>query len=169
MALRHSIILGLALTVGGAGIAEAQSVRLLGDFNAWSAYTTSDGTGKLCFVMSKPQDIRPQPEGYTESYLYLTHRPAENISNELNFVAGYTLAPEKTAAMRIGSNSYDLFVETDAAWLDDPAQSENLAGSMRAGSSLTIVSTTADGIEVTETYSLSGVTAASRAIDGECG
>ena len=169
MTFKRSIIVGAALLFAGLGAAQAQSVRLLGDYNDWSAYTTSDGAGKLCFVLSKPQDIRPQPEGYTASYLYLTHRPAEGIRNEFNFVAGYTMAPERDAMLKIGSSDYVLFVETDAAWLDDPALSEDVAGSMRAGSSLTIISTTADGVEVTETFSLSGVTAASRAIDRECG
>lgn len=169
MTLMRPIVIAAICLFAGIGSAQAQSVKLLGDYNDWSAYTTSDGAGKLCFVLSKPQDIRPQPEGYTASYLYLTHRPAENIQNEFNFVAGYTMAPERNATLKIGSNDYVLFVETDAAWLDDPALSEDVAGRMRAGSSLTIVSTTANGIEVTETFSLSGVTAASRAIDRECG
>lgn len=167
MRLMRPIILAVALAapVG----AQAQSVRLLGDFSDWSAYTTSEGAGKLCFVLSKPQDVRPEPEGYTASYLYLTHRPGEGISNEFNFVAGYTMAAETPAVVKIGSSAYDLFVEADAAWLEDPAQSEDVAGHMRAGANLVIETTTDAGVAVTETFSLSGVTAASRAIDRECG
>lgn len=158
----------IALMAATTTIASAQSVRLLGDFRDWSAYTTSEGAGKLCFVLSKPQNVSPRPDGFTEAYLYLTHRPGENLRNEFNFVAGYDLAPETPAKVTIGGNSYDLFVESDAAWLDDPAQSDNVAGNMRAGSSMSIQSTTAQGVAVTQTFSLSGVTAASRAIDREC-
>lgn len=168
MYLKRSAIIGLGFVVAGVGIAEAQSVRLLGDYRDWSAYTTSDGAGKLCFVLSKPQDVRPQPDGYSASYLYLTHRPGEGVRNEFNFVAGYTLAPETPANVKIGSTTYALFTETDAAWLDDPAEADNVAGNMRAGSSLVIETVTADGVSVKETFSLSGVTAASRAIDREC-
>lgn len=160
--------LSFAVVAICAQAAQAQSVRLLGDYRDWSAYTTSDGAGKLCFVLSKPQDVRPTPDGYTESYLYLTHRPAESVRNELNFVAGYALAPNTPATVKIGSQTYELFVEADAAWLDDPAQSENVAGSMRAGSTLTIEGTSAQGEVIVQTFSLSGVTAASRAIDREC-
>lgn len=149
-------------------IASAQSVRLLGDFRDWSAYTTSQGASKLCFVLTKPQNVSPTPDGFTQGYLYLTHRPGENLRNEFNFVAGYELAPETEAKVTIGGNSYELFVESDAAWLDDPAQSDSVAGNMRAGSSMSIQSTTAQGVAVTQTFSLSGVTAASRAIDREC-
>lgn len=147
---------------------QAQSVRLLGDFRDWSAYTTSEGASKLCFVLSKPKDVRPKPDGYSDAYLYLTHRPAESVRYEFNFVAGYGFAPETPAVVSIGGRSYDLFVEADAAWLDDPAQSDNIAGSMRAGSTLTVEGTTAQGVQVLQTFSLSGITAASRAMDREC-
>jgi Invasion associated locus B (IalB) protein len=158
-------VAGLALS---AVPSAAQSVRLLGDFRDWSAYTTSEGAGKLCFVLSKPKEVSPTPDGYSEAYLYLTHRPAENVHNELNFVAGYGFAPETPATISIGGQSYPLFVEADAAWLEDPAVSDNIAGQMRAGSSVTIEGTTAQGIKITEVFSLSGITAASRAIDAEC-
>lgn len=148
--------------------AQAQSVRLLGDFRDWSAYTTAEGANKLCFVLSKPKDVRPTPDGYSDAYLYLTHRPGESVRNEFNFVAGYGFAPETAAVVSIGGRSYNLFVEADAAWLDDPSQSDNIAGSMRAGSSMTVEGTTAQGVQVTQTFSLSGITAASRAMDREC-
>lgn len=160
-----SLVAGLVLSTGAA---QAQSVRLLGDFRDWSAYTTSEGASKLCFVLSEPKDVRPTPDGYSNAYLYLTHRPGERIRNELNFVAGYGFADGTPAVMNIGGRSYDLFVEADAAWLNDPAQSDNMAGNMRAGSTLTVQGTTAAGVQVVQTFSLSGITAASRAMDREC-
>lgn len=148
--------------------AYAQSVRLLGDFRDWSAYTTSEGAGKLCFVLSKPKNVTPTPASFTEAYLYLTHRPGESVRNELNFVAGFGFAPETPVTVTIGSRVFELFVESDAAWLDDPALSDAVAGQMRAGSSLVVQGTTSQGVKITQTFSLSGITAASRAIDREC-
>ena len=164
-----SALLGLAIGWIASGVVQAQSVRLLGDFRNWSAYATSDSAGQLCFAMSKPTDISPQPDGYGDAYLYLTHRPAENIHNELNLVAGYQFGPDATASVLVGGQSFSLFTEADGAWLEDASQSDSLAGDMRAGSTLQIEGTTDNGIKVTQTFSLSGVTAASRAIDAECG
>lgn len=164
---RLTAILVLSITTFAVP-ALAQSVQLLGDFRAWSAYATSDGAGKMCFVLSKPTSVSPEPDGYTQAYLYLTHRPADDVRNELNLVAGYDFAPGSDATLTIGSQTYQLFTSGDAAWLQDPGQSQNVAGAMRAGSSLTIEGTTAAGAAVKETFSLSGVTAASRAIDDEC-
>jgi hypothetical protein len=145
-----------------------QSVQLLGQFRDWSAYSASEGTGPLCFAMAKPSSVEPTPDGFTEAYLYLTHRPAANVANEINLVAGFEFAPDQPAVLKVGDTTFDLFTQKDAAWLLDPSRSADLAGAMRAGTTLTIEGTNAGGVKVSETFSLSGATAASRAIDGGC-
>ncbi len=162
------IVLAVCLIAASSTGAFAQSVRLLGDFNAWSAYATSDSAGKICFVLSKPTSTEPKPDGYGQAYLYLTHRPAERLRNELNLVAGYTFSPDSEAQMQVGSQSFTLFTSDDAAWLLDTDSAQDVAGAMRAGSSLVIEGTNERGIKIRQTFSLSGVTAASRAIDAEC-
>jgi len=148
--------------------AQAQSVRLLGDFRSWSSYAASEGAGALCFALSKPTDVSPTPDGYTQAYLYVTHRPAEKLRNEFNLVAGFNFAPDTPATISVGGTSFELYTENDAAWLKDPAQSDSLAGIMRAGSSLVVEGTSDKGIKIKQTFSLSGATAAAKAIDGEC-
>lgn len=144
----------------------AQSVQALGEFRDWAAYSAAEGTGQVCFAMSKPTDVSPPVDGYTQAYLYLTHRPAEGVTNELNLVAGFDFAPDQPATLTVSGKSFDLFTQRDAAWLLDASQNDNLAGALRAGSTVVIEGTTDKGILVTETFSLSGATAASRAIGG---
>jgi hypothetical protein len=148
--------------------AMAQSVRLVGDFRDWSAYSATEGAGQICFTLSKPTEVEPTPDGYTQAYLYLTNRPAEGVRNEFNLVAGFPFAPDQTATVSVSGQAFELFTENDAAWLLDPAQSDNLASAIRAGSSLVIDGTSANGIKIQQVYSLSGATAASRAIEGGC-
>jgi len=156
----------LAVLVCGTGTAAAQSVQALGEFRDWAAYSASEGTGQVCFAMSKPTDVTPPVDGYTQAYLYLTNRPAEGLSNELNLVAGFAFAPDQPARLTVGKNSFELFTQKDAAWLADVSQTDTLAGVIRAGATLTVEGTTDKGILVTETFSLAGATAASRAIAG---
>jgi hypothetical protein len=162
--IRRTVAL-LSLLAFSALPATAQSVRSLGDYRDWSAYSATDATGPVCFALSKPQDVTPTPDGYTEAFLYLTHRPSEAVRNEINLVAGFTFAPDTPATLSVSGTSYDLFTEGDAAWLLNPAQNDDLAGTIRAGTTLTIEGTTSMGIRVVETFSLSGATAASRAIE----
>jgi hypothetical protein len=149
-------------------LAVAQSVRLLGDFRDWSAYATSDSAGKICFVLSKPTQTDPEPDDYGQAYLYLTHRPTEHIRNELNVIAGYSFSPDSEAELQVGGGSYALFTSNDAAWLLDPAAAQDVAASLRAGTSMVVEGTNERGIKIRQTFSLSGITAASRAIDAEC-
>jgi hypothetical protein len=158
----------LALVLAAPLTASAQTVRLLGDFNDWSSYATSEGAGAVCFALTQPTTVEPQPEGYSQGYLYVTHRPGEGVRNEVNLVAGFDFAADSMATISVGGETFSLFTQADAAWLDDPAESENLASAIRAGSTLTIEATSAAGIRVTETFSLSGATAASQAIGSEC-
>jgi hypothetical protein len=161
-----ALILG-PLVVSGA--AQAQSVRLLGDFHDWSAYATSDDAGQMCFALSKPTQTDPQPDGYGQAYLYLTHRPAQGIRDEFNLVAGYQFGPDTAAVLSVGGHNFQLFTEADAAWLEDANESGDLASQIRAGSTLEVDGTTDQGIKITQVFSLSGATAASHAIDAACG
>lgn len=154
-------------TILAAAPVAAQSVQALGDFRDWSAYSASDGTGRVCFALSKPKSVEPAVDGYGQAYLYLTNRPGEGVANEINLVAGFTFAPDQPATLTVGSASFELFTQQDAAWLLDASQADNLAGAIRAGATLAVAGTSEKGILVTETFSLSGATAASRAI-GSC-
>ena len=163
--MRRLASLVLLSTLAATPVA-AQSVQALGDFRDWAAYSASDGSGQVCFALSKPTDVSPPVDGYTQAYLYLTNRPAEGVNNEINLVAGFDFAPDQPATLTISGKSFPLFTQKDAAWLLEPSQNDDLAGAMRAGSSLTIEGTTDKGILVTQTFSLSGATAASRALGG---
>ncbi|MEX0627327.1 MAG: invasion associated locus B family protein [Cucumibacter sp.] len=163
-------VLGFALTVGGTPLPGlAQSVQLLGDFSNWSAYTTSSSADRLCFIMSKPVAVTPQIEGLTQPYFYVSHRPGEAIRYEVNLVAGFAFAPDTPATAQIGGQLFQMFTEADAAWLENVAQSADIASAIRAGSQMVVEATSERGIRVTQTFSLSGATASMRAIDAACG
>lgn len=148
--------------------AQAQSARVLGDFRDWSSYAADDGSGTVCFAMTKPKSTTPTPENYGEAYLYITNRPGEDVVNEFNLVAGYTFQTGSMAIASVGGQDFRLFTQNDAAWLDDSAQAANLAAALRAGSTVTVTGTSATGTEIVQSFSLSGATAAQQAIGAEC-
>lgn len=158
----------LAATLALTATSHAQQVRILGEHRAWSSYAATEGAGTVCFAMTKPESISPTPDGYSQAYIYVTNRPAENVSNEFNIVAGFPFQPDSLATINVGGQVFNLFTQNDAAWLDDTGQSDALASAMRAGSSMVVEGTTAAGIKVTQSYSLSGATAAQQSIGAEC-
>lgn len=160
--------LTLAATLILTSAASAQQVRLLGEHRAWSSYAASDATGPVCFAMAKPESVTPTPDGYSQAYVYVTNRPSENVTTEFNLVAGFSFQPDSKATVSVGGQSFNLFTQNDAAWLDDATQSAALASAIRAGVDMVVEGTTAAGIKVTQTYSLSGATAAQQSINAEC-
>ena len=80
-------------------------------------------------------------------------------------MSGFAFAPDTSATATVNGVSFELFTDRDAAWLLNPSQNEDLAGALRAGSTVTIEGTSDKGIRITETFSLAGATAASRAIE----
>ena len=156
------------VTLLSVGTANAQQVRLLDESRAWSSYGATDAAGAVCFAMTKPESVTPTPDGYTQAYIYITNRPGENVASEFNLVAGFTFQPDSVATVTVGGQTFNLFTQNDAAWLDDVEQSAALATAIRAGSSMVVEGTTAAGIKVTQNYSLSGATAAQQSISSEC-
>lgn len=165
---KSAIVLALAAVLTLTGAVQAQQVRLLGEHRAWSSYGASDASGAVCFAMAKPESVAPTPDGYSQAYVYVTNRPAENVTAEFNLVAGFTFQPDSQATVNVGGQVFNLFTQNDAAWLDDAGQSGALASAIRAGSSMVIEGTSAAGIKITQSYSLSGATAAQQSIDAEC-
>ena len=159
-----ALVASLILTVP----ASAQQVRLLGEHRAWSSYAANDAAGPVCFAMTKPERVTPTPDGYSQAYIYITNRPAENVTTEFNLVAGFAFQPDSKATIDVGGQVFNLFTQNDGAWLDDAGQSAELASAIRAGSSMMVEGTTAAGIKVTQNYSLSGATAAQQSIASGC-
>ena len=166
MTLGNKSALALAIVLATALPALAQSARVLGDFRDWSSYAADDGSGTICFAMTKPKSSDPAAEG--QAYLYITNRPGEDVTGEINIVAGYTFQTGSVATVSVGGQNFALFTQGDAAWLDDSGQSAALAAAIRAGSALTVQGTNAAGTQVIQNYSLSGATAAQQAIGAEC-
>jgi len=165
---KSAVALALAGTLLLTGAASAQQVRLLGEHRAWSSYGATDTAGEVCFAMTKPESVTPAPDGYTQAYIYITNRPAENVATEFNVVAGFTFQPDSMATVSVDGQVFNLFTQNDAAWLDDAGQAEALATAIRAGSSMSVEGTSAAGIKVTQAYSLSGATAAQQSIASAC-
>ncbi|MEO9296995.1 invasion associated locus B family protein [Devosia alba] len=165
---KSAMALALAATLFLTSAASAQQVRLLGEHRAWSSYGATDATGEVCFAMTKPESVTPAPDGYTQAYIYITNRPAENVTTEFNLVAGFTFQPDSKATLTVDGLVFNLFTQNDAAWLDDASQASELASAIRAGSSMSVEGTSAAGIKVRQAYSLSGATAAQQSIAAAC-
>jgi hypothetical protein len=155
------------LVATSAASAQAPQQTSLGTFNDWSAYSASLPNGKVCFVIAQPKSRAPEGLNRDPAYFFITHRPGDKVKNEVSMQSGFPLQANGAAEVSVGSDSFRLFTENERAW-SDGQNDQKLVGAMRGGSSMTVKSTSSRGNVTTDTYSLSGISAAMDRINQEC-
>lgn len=156
-----------ALAIAGAGPALAQT--FISTFGDWNAFHDGTGKDKVCYIASLPKSTAPQNVQRGKNYVLITHRPAEKARNVFEFRSGYPYKDGADVELAIDANKpFKLFTKDDAAWARDEATDQAIAEAMKKGKAMTIVGSSARGTKTTDTYSLSGISAALGAIDKEC-
>lgn len=163
--LALSLLFGLLLATP----AFAEDPKAIGAYRSWNGYTYTDGSKQVCFMATKP--TRTLPAGATRGDIYamITHRPAENSTGVVSIVTGYTYKANSDVQVTIGTQKFSLFTDGDTAWARDDATDRALVAAIKGGSSMTVVGTSSRGTKTTDTYSLSGSSAAYQAISQQCG
>lgn len=150
--------------------AEAQSVDRVGDFNAWSTYTTTEDGNRVCFIASSPTRSEGQYTRRGNVFSIVTLRPADDRDPEVSFIAGYTYQDDSTVEAVIDQeHSFALFTQEDAAWLpNEQGADRQMIDRLRAGLTMVVRGTSSRGTLTTDTYSLRGFMAAYDAMEQAC-
>lgn len=103
------------------------------------------------------------------------------VRNEVQTLVGYPMQPTSDSQLHsavIDGQSYAMksiaddpstsIADSEAAWLASTGDEAGFVAAMKKGSKLVVNGTSARGTKTTDTYSLSGVTAAMNAIDQAC-
>jgi hypothetical protein len=144
-----------------------QGGQLLGQFTDWAAYTASTDKGKICFVISQPKRRAPEGLNRDPAYFFVTDRPKDNVRNEVSMQVGFPTKNGSAAAVSIGGQDFDLITDDDRAW-SNGKDDAHIVEAMRKGSDMTIKTTSSRGNLTTDSYSLSGISAALDRIGQEC-
>lgn len=143
--------------------------EVLGKFDGWDAVATTQGKSKLCYVAGLPQKSEGKYDKRGEVSVIISHWPAQRRFNVVEINAGYEYKKDSDVVVQIGDRTFRLFTKGSSAWTESPAADEAVTGFMKAGSTMIVVGTSSHGTKTTDTYDLSGMTAAMHAIDKACG
>jgi hypothetical protein len=159
----------LTALIAGAPIA-AEAATQIGSFKQWNAYTHSDAEGKVCYAASQPQDSKYSSpiKGRDPAFFMITTKPAKNIRNEASTIIGFPFKPDSRVTVAVDGKNFSMFTQADGAWMEDQSQESALIQAMKSGTKMVVTGTSRRGTEATDTYSLSGITAALDAIAKEC-
>ena len=146
----------------------AAAVEILGTFQDWTAYQTSQGGKRICYIASPPKKDEGNYSKRGDILAIVTHRPASKSFNVVSIHAGYKYKKGSTAEVAIGGARFTLFTNAETAWANDTRDDRALVKNMRAGAKMIIHGKSWRGTETKDTYSLLGFTAALRAINKAC-
>lgn len=156
------------LTLMGATAASAQDVTVIGTHGVWTAYSYKEDSGIVCYMASEPTKAEGNYTRRGDVFALVTHRPSEDSLDVVSIVAGYAYKENSDVSVQIGSANYDMFTHGERAWNRDEATDKTMVKAMIRGSKLTVKGTSGRGTLTTDTYSLSGFTAAHKAITAAC-
>ncbi|MBU1305960.1 MAG: hypothetical protein KKF33_10625 [Alphaproteobacteria bacterium] len=171
MSKTGSLVLGLALgaTIALAPAAQAQQATELGTFNAWTAWQATDASGMICYISATPQSSEPAGANRDPIHFMIIHRKGMGTKNEVQSIIGYPFnTSDAKASASIDGKSYPMVTEGAAAWLASTGDEGGFVQAFKAGTKLSVKGTSQRGTNTTDTYSLSGATAAMNAIDAAC-
>jgi len=143
---------------------------LLGQYAEWGAYTATPGGKRICFAIAKPtsEQTNPPNRPRNPTFMFVTSRPADKVSNEVSIIIGYSFKPGSEASVDVGTTSYALYTQQDGAWIKNAAEEAQLVDAMRQGDTAVVKGVSAKGTQSTDTYSLKGLTQALQRVAQEC-
>ncbi len=143
---------------------------LLGQYGEWGAYTASPGGKKVCFTIAKPTSSQTNPPDRPRNptYMFISSRPAEKVSNEVSIIIGYPFKSGTEASAAVGSTAYALYTQQDGAWIKNAAEEAQMVDAMRAGQSAVVKGVSAKGTQSSDTFSLKGLAQALDRVGQEC-
>lgn len=164
-------LLSLVAAIAGtwaAGATAQEGVEDLGTFTDWQARKFEENGDPVCTMFSRPIESEGDYTQRGEVLVFVTHRPAANRTDEISITIGYTFKKETPVTVRIHNAEFDLFAEGGNAWADDSREDRRMVRAMRAGTTMTVEGVSSRGTRTTDTFSLSGFTAAHNKITEVC-
>jgi invasion protein IalB len=148
--------------------AEPAKPALVGQFGDWGAFATPPSKARTCYALSQPKTRLPANLKRDAAYIFISHRPAEKVRNEVAIIVGFDVRPDSKPVAEIGKDSFELVAKGSHLWLRNAADEDKFIAAMRKGSRLTVKAMSLRSNLTTDSYSLSGSTQALDRATKEC-
>lgn len=141
--------------------AQQQGPRRLGDFQDWIAAVHNEAGQKVCYAFTRAQRSDPAREGVI---LTVTHRTASR--DQVALSAGYAYPRNASVTVAVGTRELAFYTGGNSAFARDGRAA---VAAFRSGANAVARGPRAGGRgTATDTFSLSGFSAAYDAISQEC-
>ncbi|MBC6497604.1 MAG: hypothetical protein GDA54_04710 [Alphaproteobacteria bacterium GM7ARS4] len=138
------------------------SVRHLGTFNDWNAWSDGTGRNQVCYISTQP--VRSEGKYQRRGPVFLIVAFSRQAPNgEVSYTSGYPYKKHENPALAVDDNEYDLgLTKGEVAFSLDPAQDPSIILAFRQGLEAIVDSVSWRGTETRDIFSLKGFSAAWR-------
>lgn len=135
-----------------------------GKYGSWTAATYGSGDAKICYAFTTPQSTKPAIQSRGKVMLTVTNR--KGSENEVSVTSGYDYPQDAKVMLSIGSKNFDFYTQKNVAFTSAGADA---VAAFKTGYTATVTGPAPKGkISVTDQFSLSGFSAAYKAISDAC-
>jgi len=139
---------------------------LIAQFGDWGVYVNK--IAKTCFALTQPKDRQPANVPREPAYFFVTTRPGDKLTNEVNIRVGFPLKEDAEVVLASGGANFPMFVKGHGLWIKDPADEPKLLAALQKDKEITLKLTPAKGAVTTDRYSLTGLPQALERVAKEC-
>lgn len=166
-----TLILTAFFIIGTAGMAVSQSSDGEGRevFGDWQTFVAGAGGKKMCVALSFPKEIQPEGLNRGDIAILVSHQLEFQDFDVLQFKLGYPLEEGRAVKIDIDGRGWELFPNDENAWPLSLEENAVILQAMKAGQEMYIEGRSQRGNMTMDRYSLRGISAALRSIDGDCG
>jgi hypothetical protein len=149
----------------GALSAHAQPT-MVKQFSAWGVYSYDDNGKKSCYLLTVPSSKEPSNVDHGNNYFIVAPASGSKAHYEPQARMGYPLKSGPTVIVRIGDETFHMFTKDNSAWMRNEARVGEMIEAMRSGQDMQVEATSQRGTATKYSYSLNGVTAALKRLNG---
>jgi invasion protein IalB len=134
-----------------------------GKFGAWTAATYGTGAAKICYAFTTPQLSKPAWKSRGRVMLTVTQRHGSR--DEVSLTAGYTYPKGASVKLAVDNTPFDFYAQESNAFANNGGV---VVTALKNGSTAIAKGTGPKGKPVEDQFSLSGFSAAYKAISAAC-
>ena len=146
----------------------AEESKFINVYKDWYVFTIKQENSNICYLSSMATKSEGNYTKRGDVLFVVTHRPAEKKLGVVNFRTGYKFKKNQDAIITINNKRFSLFTQGSDGWAKDSETDKAITQAMILGSQMVIIGISSRGTKTTDTFSLSGFTAAYKAASKAC-
>ena len=120
------------------GQADPAKPALVQQFGDWGTFATAQSKASTCYALSQPKQRAPAALKRDPAYVFVTHRPADKVRNEIAIIMGFEVKPDSKPMADVGGAEFELVAKGEHLWLRNAADESKFIAALRKGPRLTI-------------------------------